>query len=69
MKRRYRIRNTSVGYLPQVKYGWLPWCNVGNFFFWLEEDAQKACDKHNASKERVGGECYEYIPEPLTNDQ
>jgi hypothetical protein len=69
MKRRYRIRNTSDGYLPQVKYGWLPWWDIGNVFYLFGEGAKKACDRHNESQKRGVIKCEEYTPKPLTTDQ
>jgi hypothetical protein len=69
MKRRYRIKNTRHGYMPQVKYGWLPWFDVGSAYYLFGEGAKKACDRHNASKDRGGSECEKYIPEPFTNGE
>lgn len=66
MKRRYRIKVVPSGYIPQVKWGWLPWFKIGADAFWDEDGAKKVCDMHNRYW-RFGvleGQFDEYTPKP-----
>lgn len=69
MKRRYRIKIIEYGgYIPQVKYGWLPWVMVGTHVLGTKRRAIEACDKHNSRKFRKYGVLevgsFEYTPKP-----
>ena len=64
MKRKYRIKRTADGYEPQVKYGWLPWWGVDNYIYRLCQDAEHACDLHNAKRKEI-----DYEPRQLDEEK